>query len=65
MIKMIKHPCEYKKKITHTIVDTTGNSESYTDTYYFCTMIARRLKKRDCVRCKRDYWKRTNLNIKP
>jgi hypothetical protein len=53
MIKVIKQPCFYKKKITHIIKDTTGSGEDYKDIYYFCTMTGHRLKKRECVKCKR------------
>ena len=54
MIKVIKTPCFFKKKITHIIRDTTGDGKDYKYTYYFCTMIAQRLKKHECVKCKRQ-----------
>jgi hypothetical protein len=53
MIKVNKHPCDFKRKVSHIISDTTGSGENYIDTYYLCTMTGRRLKKRECVKCKR------------
>ena len=47
------HPCDFKKKVSHVISDTTGSGEKYIDTYYLCTMTGHRLKKIECMKCKR------------
>jgi hypothetical protein len=52
-VKSKSEPCKFKQELTETIKDTTGSGEDYVHRYYYCTMIKRRLKKRECQKCKR------------
>jgi len=57
MIKVTKNPCKYKIKIVQTIIDHSPDGESYTDTYYKCLLLGRRIKKRECIKCKNKIYK--------
>jgi YHS domain-containing protein len=47
-----KSVCEYLSKVSQLIKDHTGENSSYTDTYYFCSQLKKRITKKHCKNCK-------------
>lgn len=43
--------CLYLNHISQIIKDTTGSGSNYTDSYYYCNKIKKRIQKRHCKNC--------------
>ena len=44
--------CKYLTRPSQLIKDKTGEGNDYIDTYYYCTLLKKRMFKRSCGNCK-------------
>jgi hypothetical protein len=46
-----KSVCKHIIRPSQLIKDHTGSGNDYTDTYYYCNKIKKRITRRNCIRC--------------
>lgn len=44
--------CIELKRFSQVIKDITGGNNNYIDTYYFCSVFKKRIKRNHCLNCK-------------